>query len=1123
MTYCVTVLWYVATFPDVGLRCLLPDGPSPIQVVPAIDVRPAFKLLSLRFAVQNKRQVSEIAQANMPSGFRIALKFLSLGSRKTDATAVAVAGRQGSRIANVQPTSEISPITPPTQYATGIEIWEWVQANSKKVQPTPRAGDQLLRLNGRKIGTFLDFVAAVESLRSAKIPPGGQLAPNSDPGELRVPPLVEVYNSDPSLPSERLVEVVFRRPSSSRPELENRVYVPVHPVNVTEVSLTIFWFVCQLSILAIALTSYWYRPFDRVAQNFCLMCCASMGAFVPGFHWWILSDNPLLNIPFIVCAAMLPSLVLNFFLVFPKEPDFVRSRRSLVFGSVFGLAGIICTALVVIYWAAWSLNGSTTLNIFQKLAVLTQIVVRGAASSVDSVAHSTALLSLLRSTVHLAIMVASMYFALTVGKLAFSLFRIDTPRERRQVVTILGAALLSTIPIGYTLFLAFFRKVDFALGHAQLPMFIASMLFMAAYSNGILRHRLMLAEEPEDKSRRYVVMSLLVSGGFATFLAIGGVFAHSYSLPLNSSTTQQLSLFFILLLAAGLSLWVRDRLQAVVDRRFFSEKYQLDRAMQQLNRSAAYLAEPSGMADITLKTCQDVMDASWAIMYVLDGHGVFRLIGTRSTANAPSQLRSEQVLVEIPGETVIHRIPSANRDAMSPMQQLLHDLRAELLCVMEGEGGIHGVVILGRRQGGTVFTAEDITFLHAIAQMSVLALHSSRANQAMAKLDAELKMKMDRIAEQQRQMAALRAELTSLQTDAGQSPVVASEQDFDREGVRGNSPALIDVLNQVRKVSRSTSTVLIRGESGTGKELLARVIHRNSDRATGNLICVNCAALSPSLLESELFGHVKGAFTGAHADKAGRFQAADGGTLFLDEIGDISQETQVKLLRVLQERCFEPVGSDKTVHVNVRLVAATNRNLEEMIATGQFRADLFYRLNVVALTLPPLRERQGDLAELVFFFLSRAAQKTKKQIRQIDPDALAALESHSWPGNIRELENNIERAVVLADSDIVTLADLPPELRKNSGLSNTSATPARSASTRLSVSKPSPAIVRSVARRVPEPNEPGLPSVARDPASEEHQLREALRIADGNMAVAARHLNLPRSTFFSKCKKYGIR
>ncbi len=1036
VVYCVTVLWYVATFPDVGLRCLLPDA-KPLQ-----------------------------------NG--------------------------------------------------GIQISQWVAGPDENADPKPRPGDQLVRLNGQEIGTFLDFVSALQSLRFAKIPPGGQLAPGSDPAELKVPPLVEVFSREHSRPPERLVEIVYRNTHSSQPLLENRIYVPVRPIAVSEVSVTIFWFACQLSILAVALTSYWYRPFDLVSQNFCLMCCASMGAFVAGFHWWVLARNPLLNIPFIVCAASLPALVMNFFLVFPRESELVRTRRTLIQVAVLGPVALMTFLLVIVYWSSWSLNGSTTsghLNVFQKLAVLTQIVFRGSAPSLVLVSHATELLHLLRSTVYAAIGLACVYFLLIVCKLVHAWFTIEAPRERQQVSTILGAALLSTIPIGYTLYLAFFQKIEFALGRAQIPMFIASMLFMAAYSHGMFRHRLMLAEDPEDKGRRYILMSLLVSGGFATFLALGGVAAHSYSLPLNSSTTQEISLFLILLLAAGITLWVRDRLQTVVDRRFFSEKYQLDRAMQQLNRSAAYLTEPSGMADITLKTCQDVMDATSAMMFVRDGQGSFRLIGTKATSQAPAQLKPEQVPVFAAGETVIRRIPQANRDTMLPVQRLLHDLKSELLCVMEGEGGVHGVIILGRRRSGGAYTAEDIAFLHAIAQMSVLALHSSRANQTMAQLDAELKMKMDRIAEQQRQMAVLRAELTSLQRDAGQAPVVASEQDFDREGIRGSSTALLTVLSQVKKVARSPSTVLIRGESGTGKELLARVIHRNSDRVAENLVCVNCAALSSSLLESELFGHVKGAYTGAHIDKAGRFMAADKGTLFLDEIGDISAETQVKLLRVLQERCFEAVGSDKTVHVDVRVIAATNRNLEDMISRGQFRADLFYRLNVVSLTLPPLRERPEDLAELVFFFLSRSAQKTKKQIRQIDPNALAAIEAHEWPGNIRELENVIERAVVLADSDMITMTDLPDEFQTGHERKTQFARlPGRSAITASSASA-----VRSVSRRITDGE--GFSATSgggTSTDSEEQLLREALRVASGNKALAARRLNLPRSTFFSKCRKYGI-
>jgi transcriptional regulator with GAF, ATPase, and Fis domain len=321
--------------------------------------------------------------------------------------------------------------------------------------------------------------------------------------------------------------------------------------------------------------------------------------------------------------------------------------------------------------------------------------------------------------------------------------------------------------------------------------------------------------------------------------------------------------------------------------------------------------------------------------------------------------------------------------------------------------------------------------------------------------------------------------------------------------------------------------VLIRGESGTGKELLARVIHRNSDRAAENLICVNCAALSPSLLESELFGHVRGAFTGAHTDKPGRFQAAHKGTLFLDEIGDVPLETQVKLLRALQERKFEPVGSDRTVEVDVRLIAATNRNLEELIHRGQFREDFFYRLNVVPLTLPPLRERREDLPELVFYFLSRSARKSHKQIRQIDPAALEALEQHSWPGNIRELENVIERAVVLAESEIITLDDLPQELRKDDTNSKPNAAqrhktpattdlrPVRSLARRTRISAAS--VLETTGSQNPAETTPDL-----SPVEEERLLRDALLKAGGNKAVAARSLRIPRSTFFSKCRRFGI-
>ncbi|MFM7835218.1 MAG: sigma 54-interacting transcriptional regulator [Planctomycetaceae bacterium] len=1023
--YCVVTLWYVATFPDAGLRCLLPES-----------------------------------------------------------------GRSGP----------------------GIEIQEYLDVSWTVTDPAPKPGDRLLRLNGRAVSTFLDFVQSLQSLRFAQIPPGGQLAPGSDPVELKVPPLVEVYSRDPGTPPVRLVAVEYQRKDaiadSAGKTLTQTAFLPVRPVTTTEIGLTIIWFGCQLTILMFAATSWWYRPYDRVARAFCLMSTAAMGAFVPGFHWWILPGNPLLNIPFIICAAMLPALVLDFFLAFPREFEGLRNWRRARTLAVYGPATLVSILTVLTYWSCWVLNGplsSGPPTAFQKLAAVAQIIFRGSISANLPGNTALQLLQSLRILAQIGMGIGSLYFTATVARLAASLFISDTPRERRQVVAILGAALLATLPMGYTLFLAFFRPVDFALGRAQIPMFVASMLFMAAYSYGMLRDRLMLAEDVDDRNRRYVGMSLLVSASFAVLMAAGGMQAQAWNLPLSTSTTQQIALFLILLLAAGLSLWVRDQLQSIVDRRFFSEKYQLDRAMQQLNRSAAYLADPSAMAEMTLKTCEDVTGAAWSAIYVRDGQGVLRQIGSRGSTQVPEKLATELLQSDPSLSAIIPRLPSANRESMEPIQRLLHDLRAELLCRLEVAEGLHGVILLGRRRDGLVYSAEDFAFLQAMAQMSVLALHSSRANQTMARLNAELKTKMESISEQQRQLAALRSELTILQQEAGQNPVQQSDVELDREGVRGSSPALLSVLTQVRKVARSDSTVLIRGESGTGKELLARVIHRNSERAAASLICVNCAALSSSLLESELFGHVRGAFTGAHADKPGRFLAAHGGTLFLDEIGDISAETQVKLLRVLQERRFEPVGSDRSIDVDVRLVAATNRNLEELIAKGEFREDLFYRLNVVSLTLPALRDRQDDLAELVFYFLSRAARKSRKQIRQIEPAALEALQAHPWPGNIRELENVIERAVVLTDSDVITIADLPDELRN----SKTTVQPVRA-----SVRTTSATALTGVARKAPPQ--------AVSQQDEERTIREALRVAGGNKAVAARSLNLPRSTFFSRCRRYGI-
>ncbi len=246
--------------------------------------------------------------------------------------------------------------------------------------------------------------------------------------------------------------------------------------------------------------------------------------------------------------------------------------------------------------------------------------------------------------------------------------------------------------------------------------------------------------------------------------------------------------------------------------------------------------------------------------------------------------------------------------------------------------------------------------------------------------------------------------------------------DFDR--IIGSSGALEKVLGVVRKVAKSNTTVLVRGETGTGKELIAGAVHHNSHRAARNFIKVNCAALQENLLESELFGHEKGAFTGADKQRIGRFEQADGGTLFLDEIGDMSPNTQAKILRVLQEHEFERLGGTRTIKVDVRLIAATNRDLSAMVASGQFREDLFYRLNVVTIEMPPLRERKDDIVPLANAFIRRFAGELKKKIEGLELDSQKLLMRYNWPGNIRELENTIERAMLLAEGRAIAADDL---------------------------------------------------------------------------------------------------
>jgi len=313
----------------------------------------------------------------------------------------------------------------------------------------------------------------------------------------------------------------------------------------------------------------------------------------------------------------------------------------------------------------------------------------------------------------------------------------------------------------------------------------------------------------------------------------------------------------------------------------------------------------------------------------------------------------------------------------------------------------------------------------------------------------------------------------------------------------GSSPRMRIVRALIVKLATNNSTVLLTGESGTGKELAARAIHEMGARRDQAFVPVNCGAIPEELLESELFGHVRGAFTGAINARQGRFQLASGGTLFLDEIGEMSPKLQVKLLRVLQERQFEPVGSDHAVQVDVRVIAATNRDLRVAVREGRFREDLFYRLNVLPLELPSLREREGDIPLLIRYFLQLQVRRKAKGMLQIDSSAMAALERYCWPGNVQEVENLMERLVVLNDDGVIRSSDLPDYIVNNS----------------------IPQHLRGT--DIVLPNE-GVDLDAILEKIETTFIEQALRRARGNKTTAAELLNLKRTTFVERLRKKGM-
>jgi formate hydrogenlyase transcriptional activator len=414
-------------------------------------------------------------------------------------------------------------------------------------------------------------------------------------------------------------------------------------------------------------------------------------------------------------------------------------------------------------------------------------------------------------------------------------------------------------------------------------------------------------------------------------------------------------------------------------------------------------------------------------------------------------------------------------------------VKSVLIAPMLWEGRGIGAVFVGRATVGE-FSEQEIRLLKTFADQAVIAIRNARLFQELEDKNSQLESKN----------SALRAEIEAHQRARA---IVHYLEDEIRTGhdfreIVGHAPSFMALLDQVALVAPTDSTVLILGETGTGKELIARAIHDRSPRRSGPLVKVNCAALPRELVESELFGHEKGAFTGATQQRRGRFELADGGTLFLDEIGELSLEAQAKLLRVLQEDEFERVGGTRTLRTNVRLIAATNRDLHERVSKGEFRSDLFYRLNVFPLVVPPLRERRGDIPALVARFLEKSARKVGRNFEGVAPAFLEQAIAYDWPGNIRELENMVERAAILSR-----------------GMRLEALEPLRSTTARDRAESSTGATAQTVAVKT-------LLDVEREHI--ERALEQSRWVIDGKHG-AARALGVKPSTLRGRMRKLGIR
>jgi transcriptional regulator with GAF, ATPase, and Fis domain len=978
------------------------------------------------------------------------------------------------------------PLTEPEKSAKGGSG----PASPEGASLRPRVGDDLISIGSIALrqGSYSDYIQAMRGLNS------------------QVGRAVEVRWRDASTQEIHAARAVVRYPP-------RWAYV-----------WSCVWFLQELLIFAVGARVFWKRPRDDSARLFFMLCLVTVGAYMGGYHWTEIVVRPALIYPFVLFALLVPMVNLHFFLVFPRSNPLILRHRRLVLSVLYGIPAVSLAAI-------W---GSMYMSHWFRLY--------------DSGVRTTAAERVIRGLALGYVAIASLIFALCIPCLVYSYRRARTRGEKNQVKWILLASLIASVLIGYLLWQACMDAATLGRDSAAWLMFGVSLLYTIAYAFSITRYKLMQVEEIINRSVVYFAFSVTAGLVYSAVLLVSGWLIGDRLLSTNPTSGGAMISALSVIVVLILSEVARGRFQRVIDRQFFREKYKFDQAMQKMRVAVGSLVDRVTLGRRLLEGAVEVLRVEWGALYLcVPAEQTFQLVACHGPAPDKATLAMDNPLVVRLQQTPAARLSHALAPGISsdPATDAMIALGGEAASAVGAGGRLEGLLILGPKRSGMPFEDEEMAFLGALSSVATLALHSAGIQQTLESLNQELRDKVDKIAEQRRRILILQEQLrdqaerdregsiqagTPASLEAGTAHDDASLAVFDQ--IKGSSVAVRQMIAMARKVAASPSAVLIRGESGTGKELLAAAIHAASLRANRPFVKVHCAALSQNLLESELFGHVKGAFTGADRDRIGRFEQANGGTLFLDEIGDINPEVQTKLLRVLQEMSFERVGSSQSIKVDVRIVAATHQDLERLIESGRFREDLYYRLNVIPLETPALRQRRDDIFELAVFFLNLHAERTGKLLTHIEPEAVEVLSGYDWPGNIRELENVIERAVILADGPALSIDDLPPDVRHvGRRRFHTRASVPAGALTALEQAAGSAVsttatgtVVRSRPARASGPIEEaaGEEWNAEFLAYERQRLADALAESGGNKSVAARLLGMPRSTFFSKLKKHGI-